>query len=138
MSLLRSHLPMNLVTLGKKFALVAQAMMLAFGFSAFTIAAATMLPASAAYADDCTDGPSGSDPLAAGAACSHANGTSSDLFAEGGGFQTAANTLIFVVGAVAVIFLIIGGLRYVISNGDSKNVTAAKDTILYAIIGIVV
>ncbi len=49
-----------------------------------------------------------------------------------------ANTLIFLVGAVAVIFLIIGGLRYVISNGDSKAVEAAKNTILYAIVGIVV
>jgi uncharacterized YccA/Bax inhibitor family protein len=34
--------------------------------------------------------------------------------------------------------LIIGGLRYVISQGDAKAVSAAKDTILYAIIGIVV
>lgn len=60
------------------------------------------------------------------------------LFAAGGIFQTVASVLIFIVGAVAVIMLIIGGLRYVISAGDSKNVTAAKDTILYAIIGIVV
>ena len=34
--------------------------------------------------------------------------------------------------------LIIGGLRYVISQGDANNVKQAKDTILYAIIGIVV
>ena len=60
------------------------------------------------------------------------------LFGTGGIFQTIASILIFIVGAVAVIMLIVGGLRYVLSAGDSKNVTAAKDTILYAIIGIVV
>ena len=34
--------------------------------------------------------------------------------------------------------LIIGGFRYVLSNGNEKSVTAAKDTILYAIIGVVI
>jgi hypothetical protein len=53
-------------------------------------------------------------------------------------FASLANTLTFLVGAVSVIMIIIGGLRYVLSNGDSKAVTAAKDTILYAIIGVVV
>ena len=37
-----------------------------------------------------------------------------------------------------MLFLIIGGLRYVISNGDPKAVEAAKNTILYSIMGIVV
>lgn len=60
------------------------------------------------------------------------------LFGAGGLFQTIASILIFIVGAVAVIMLIIGGLRYVLSAGDAKNVSAAKDTILYAIVGIVV
>ncbi len=53
-------------------------------------------------------------------------------------FGTIANTLIFLVGAVAVIMIIIGGLRYVTSNGDSKQTEGAKNTILYAVIGIIV
>ncbi|HSH31425.1 MAG TPA: pilin [Candidatus Saccharimonadales bacterium] len=53
-------------------------------------------------------------------------------------FKTVANTLIFLVGAIAVIVLIIGGLRYVLSAGDPAGVKSAKDTILYAIIGIIV
>jgi len=48
------------------------------------------------------------------------------------------NVLSVVVGAVAVIMIIIGGFRYVISNGDSNSTKGAKDTILYAIIGLVV
>ena len=47
-------------------------------------------------------------------------------------------TLLYIVGAAAVIMLIIGGFLYVISSGDSKRVESAKNTILYAIIGIVV
>lgn len=53
-------------------------------------------------------------------------------------FRIVVNILLFIVGAVAVIMLVIGGLRYVTSNGDQNAVTGAKNTILYAIIGIVV
>ncbi len=43
-----------------------------------------------------------------------------------------------VVGAVSVIMIIIGGFRYIISGGDSNGVSGAKNTIMYAIIGLVV
>ncbi len=43
-----------------------------------------------------------------------------------------------VVGVIAVIMIIIGGLKYITSGGDSGNITGAKNTILYAIIGLVV
>ncbi len=48
------------------------------------------------------------------------------------------NIFSVVVGIAAVIMIIVGGLRYIISGGDSGNVTSAKNTILYAIIGLVV
>ena len=41
-------------------------------------------------------------------------------------------------GAVAVIFLIIGGLRYVVSGGKQESVSAAKSTLIYALVGLVV
>ena len=53
-------------------------------------------------------------------------------------FGNVANFLTILIGAVSVIMIIVGGLRYVVSNGDSKAITAAKDTILYAIVGVVV
>ena len=34
--------------------------------------------------------------------------------------------------------IIIGGIKYVTSNGDSSGVTSAKNTILYAVVGLVV
>ncbi len=48
------------------------------------------------------------------------------------------NILLFLVGAVAVIMLVIGGFRYVTSNGDQNSVAGAKNTIMYALIGVVV
>jgi len=53
-------------------------------------------------------------------------------------FTTITNTALFIIGALSVLMLIYGGIRYTISMGDSKNVEAAKNTIMYAIIGIVV
>lgn len=53
-------------------------------------------------------------------------------------FQTISSVLLFIVGAISVIMLIIGGLRYVVSGGDSAAVQGAKNTILYAIVGIIV
>jgi sorbitol-specific phosphotransferase system component IIC len=61
-----------------------------------------------------------------------------DLFGTTGIFATVTNILLFVVGAISVIMIIIGGLRYVTSGGNTANVTAAKNTILYAIVGVVV
>jgi hypothetical protein len=62
----------------------------------------------------------------------------SDLFGVTGVFSTVTSVLLFVIGAVSVIMIIIGGLRYVVSGGDSSNVSAAKNTILYAIVGLIV
>ena len=48
------------------------------------------------------------------------------------------NIFSILIGAISVIMIIIGGFRYIISGGDQNNVTAAKNTIMYAIIGLVV
>src|SRR5579884_2849269 len=52
--------------------------------------------------------------------------------------HTVVNLLSAVVGIVAVIMIIVGGFRYITSGGNDTSVTAAKNTILYAIIGLVV
>lgn len=52
--------------------------------------------------------------------------------------HTIVNLLSAVVGIVAVIMIIVGGFRYITSGGNDTSVTAAKNTILYAIIGLVV
>jgi hypothetical protein len=76
--------------------------------------------------------------LREGADASKGKGVATEITGETGIFRTIVNILLFIVGAIAVIMLVIGGLRYVTSNGDQNAVTGAKNTIMYAIIGIVV
>jgi hypothetical protein len=52
--------------------------------------------------------------------------------------HTIVNLLSALVGIVAVIMIIVGGFRYITSGGNDASVTSAKNTILYAIIGLVV
>ena len=61
-----------------------------------------------------------------------------NLFGNAGIFNTIVNVLLFIIGAVAVIMIVIGGLRYVLSGGDSNQVQSAKNTILYAVVGVIV
>ena len=77
--------------------------------------------------------------IASGADCARGNGQSANLFSgDDSIFRKVTNVLLFLVGAISVIMLIIGGIRYVISGGDQAQVTSAKNTILYAIVGIVI
>lgn len=50
--------------------------------------------------------------------------------------HTVSNILIFAVGIAAVIMIIVGGLRYTLSGGDQSKVTSAKNTIIYAVVGV--
>jgi hypothetical protein len=43
---------------------------------------------------------------------------------------------LWAVGAIAVIFLIIGGITFAVSGGDAEKVKKAKSTVLYSIIGL--
>lgn len=52
--------------------------------------------------------------------------------------QNVITTLFVILGAIAVIMIVIGGIRYTTSNGDSSQTKSAKDTIMYAVIGLVV
>lgn len=47
-------------------------------------------------------------------------------------------TIVYVTGAISVVMVVIGGMRYVFSGGDSSGVQSAKNTILYALIGLAV
>jgi hypothetical protein len=117
-------------------------------FAATMLAAPVLAPA-AVYAQS-------SDNNTVGAACKGVNLNANDLSgASQGGFEQCGdattngdgvtkliklviNIFSLVVGVVAVIMIIIGGLKYITSGGDSGNITGAKNTILYAVIGLVV
>ena len=110
----------------------------------FTVAALTVAMVSTksvfALGDGDDGGSSGAGAGAAGenaqAGLSNVNpGASNDL---NGMIQIIINTVFGIIGVVAVIMIIIGGVNYTMSQGDSTKVQKAKNTILYGIIGLVV
>ena len=48
------------------------------------------------------------------------------------------NVILYIVGILAVVMIIIGGVQYTTSAGDQAAVTKAKNTILYGLIGLAV
>ena len=70
----------------------------------------------------------------AGTACGSVCGNASATVLIG----HITNALIYLVGAVAVIMIIVGGLLYVTSSGDPSRQKRARETITYAVVGVVV
>lgn len=48
------------------------------------------------------------------------------------------NIAIGIIAAVSVLFIMIGGLRYILSDGDPQKASRAKNTIIYAVVGLLV
>ena len=80
-------------------------------------------------------GAKSSDCAQAGSIASNPDNCSSDLNTV---IRTIINAIIFVVGMVAVIMIILGGVNYATSQGDPGKVKKGKDTIMYGIIGLVI
>lgn len=55
-----------------------------------------------------------------------------------GTINSIVNIVFGIAGSLAVLFVVIGGMRYVISRGDPQATAQAKNTILYALIGLIV
>ena len=62
----------------------------------------------------------------------------SNLLGSDGVVKSITSTILYVLGILAVVMLIIGGVKYATSGGDAKAVTDAKNTILYALIGLII
>lgn len=65
-------------------------------------------------------------------------GAPDNVTEDDGLIKKVVNLLLWAIGIISVIMIIIGGIRYATSNGDSNQVTAAKNTIMYAVIGLVI
>ncbi|MBI2798402.1 hypothetical protein HYX70_03880 [Candidatus Saccharibacteria bacterium] len=73
--------------------------------------------------------------VSAGASCAQGSAPGGTL---PGRIAAVTNTLLIIIGAAAVIMIVIGGLKYVLSQGDENGLRSAKDTIIYAVVGLVV
>jgi len=65
------------------------------------------------------------------------NDAAAQTFA-GGVARKVVSTLSLIIGAAGVIMLMFGGFKYITSSGESAGLKSAKDTIIYAIVGLVV
>jgi Type IV secretion system pilin len=67
--------------------------------------------------------------------CRDITSTSNPLFGESGILTTVANIFAILTGVISVFMVIIGGMKYINSAGDSAKTATAKNTIMYAAIG---
>lgn len=60
------------------------------------------------------------------------------LFGPDSIWTNILNVLVFAVGAIAVLMIILGAIKYAVSGGDQAQVTSAKNTIIYAVVALVI
>ena len=82
------------------------------------------------------------DPLKAGCAakpdseiCAQTKSSGADIPTT---IQNIIQLLLFVLGVICVIVIIVAGIQYAVAAGDSNQITRAKNSILYAIVGLVI
>ena len=91
-------------------------------------------PAMAAPSDECDT----SSGIGGGINCAHGENTPSDMTGASGIVNTVINTMLFIVGILSVIMIIFAGIRYVTAHGDKGQVESAKNTLIYAIVGLII
>lgn len=64
--------------------------------------------------------------------------TSSPILGPSSILYKIIQTITVLTGALSVIMIVVGGFKYVVSGGDSTATKGAKDTILYAVIGLAI
>jgi type IV secretion system pilin len=108
-------------------------------FSILTLAGA-MVPLTAATSFAQSTCPPGKSPaeclkIGVGDAGGTADAKQGSLGAR---IKTVVNVILYFLGAIAVFMIVLGGIRYTTSNGDPSGIKGAKDTIIYAVVGLVV
>lgn len=113
--------------------------------SAVMFAVPVAIPAAATYAANCNAIGKSISQGAVGAIQNNAGNNvlcEDDTTVGNSGVAKLASGIVstfsIVVGVAAVIMIIYGGFRYITSGGDSSRVGNAKNTLIYAIVGLVV
>ena len=70
--------------------------------------------------------------------CQTASKKENPITGQYGVLVTVLNILSFIVGVASVLMVLLGGFKYITSNGDSNAISSAKNTVLYSIVGAVV
>ena len=89
--------------------------------------------ASVAPSNATTSACSGIQQLDSSQSCGSSGGSS-----VGSIISDVVNILSLVLGAIAIIMIIVSGIRFATSGGGSNGVSSAKNTLIYAIVGLVI
>lgn len=99
----------------------------------FVLGIAAPLPAFAA-----TDPYSGVCAQANDPAICNSRGGSDPITGSNGVLSKATTVVAFVAGAAAVIFIVFAGIKYITAQGDPSQISSAKQSLIYAAVGLVV
>ena len=79
--------------------------------------------------------------------CSKENGSDNSVYCQNkdkgedqvnGIIKTIVEVLLMAVGAISIIMIVIGGILFALSSGDTQKAAKARSTILYAVVGLIV
>lgn len=102
---------------------------------AITTIGATTLISTQTFADDICGNNNVSPEIRAASGCPNTGVKTNDLSTV---IQNILNAIIGVAGLISVVYIVVGGIQYITSSGDSNKTEKAKKTILYALIGLIV
>ena len=110
--------------------------MVVMGLAAVTtLGVATLVAPSVGAVDGNSNTQSTAGKYVGGDAQKAATGDERDLMSV---LNVIINVALGVIGFVAVVMIIMGGVQYTTSSGDAAKVTKAKNTILYGVVGLVI
>lgn len=66
------------------------------------------------------------------------SGAENPLVGPNGVITRAISLFSIVLGVASVIVIILSGLRFILANGDSNSVKKARNSIIYAIVGLII
>lgn len=67
-----------------------------------------------------------------------ASGGNNLFIGDGGVLSSAIQVIVLAVGVASVIMIIVGGIRFIVGAGDSSQMVSARNTIIYALVGLAV
>lgn len=72
------------------------------------------------------------------AVCTDKSTNGNPISGSNGVLEKVTNIIALVSGAAAIILILVGSIRYVISNGDSNKINSAKNTVINSLIGLAI
>jgi hypothetical protein len=70
--------------------------------------------------------------------CNDTSNPTNRIYGKDGLIVTASYVIASIAGVAAVIIIVIGGIRFMVSGGDPNSVASARNSIIFALVGLIV